>query len=356
MLADRRRWRPLILIALILLVVGAALRKHPPACSLRPPSGPNPADASFWVASAVAGVPCPSTGRVVYGLADSSREAMVGLDPIAGPSGGYLGVYATAPVSPSGRPAPGSRVVLGKSTDLSSWRRVRVLAAPEAGSPTLQPVAGGGYLLAFQSRRIIELRFYRSLSALLAASQAASIELPPQLSNQDGAPSFQSVAWNGGLRRSRVTIAFDYLSGGLEREAIGVIRGFRRWSAQPDAEADRQLDQRGLSGNHGQQRQFTVAGRSWRILEAQNLAASRARTQADWHIALDDPVRNEIFPLQLGTVKGTLTTSFGRPVARVLPAPTGGGQALVISMYVFGVGPASSERGELLYWTPIGSS
>jgi hypothetical protein len=343
------------LIVLIVLIVGVALRRHTTSCSLRPPSGPNPADASFWVASAVAGVPCQSTGRAVYDLHDSARQAMAGLDPVADPSGGYLGVYAPAPGSASGMPAPGSRVLLGRSSNLRTWRRVRVLAAADAGSPTLEPVAGGGYLLAFQSRRIIELRFYPSLPALLAASQAASIDLPLQLSNQNGAPSFQSVAWNGGLRRSRLTIAFDYLSGGLEREGIGVIRGFRSWSARPDSTADQQLDQRGLTGNHGQQRQFTVSGRSWRILEAQDLIAAKAGTQAGWHIALDDPIRNEIFPLKLGTENGALSTSFGRPVARILPAPTGGGQALVVSMYVFGVGPASSERGELLYWTPIAS-
>ncbi len=347
MLPDRNRWRLVALIVLIVLIVGVALRKHAPTCSNHPPIGPNTADASFWVASAVAGVPCLSTGRAVYGLQDSARQSMAGLDPIADPSGGYLAVYS---------PAAGSRVALGRSTDLTTWRRVRVLVAADARSPTLQPVPGGGYLLAFQSRRIIELRFYRSLSALLAASQAASIDLPLKLSDQNGTPSFQSVAWNGGLRRSRLTIAFDYLSGGLEREGIGVIQGFRSWSAQPGSQADRQLDQRGLTGDHGQQRQFIVAGRSWRILEGQDLAASKAGTQAGWHVALDDPIRNEIFPLKLGTENGTLSTSFGRPVARVLPAPTAGGQDLVVSMYVFGAGPASSERGELLYWTPIGSS
>lgn len=359
-LFGRGRWRTVALLGLIVLVVGVALRRHPSTCSTHPPSGPNLDNARLWVASAVAEVPCPATGRAVYGLTDNAGQPMAGLDPIADPRGGYLGVYSSAPASVPGRPAPGSQLVLASSTNLSSWRRIRVLTgrgagASGAGYPTLEAMPGGGYVLAFQSGERIGLGFYRSLPALLAARQAASIVLPLRLSpSQNGAPWLGSVIWNGSLHRSCLTLGFDYRSGGLEREGIGLVRGFRSWSARPDSETDRLLDAGGLTGNHGQQRQFTVAGRSWRILEAQDLASSRAGTQAGWHVALYDLTRPHMFLLRLGTPNGTLATSFATPVARVLPAPTGGGQALVVSLYVFGSEAGSGNAGELVYWNPIG--
>jgi hypothetical protein len=358
------RWRTLALLGLIVLVVGVALRRHPSTCSTHPPSGPNADNARLWVASAVADVPCPSTGRAIYGLTDSAGQPMAGLDPIADPRGGYLGVYSTAPAGNTQSPAPGSQLVLARSSNLTSWRRIRVLTgggaqgAGGAGYPTLQATPGGGYLLAFQSAQRIRLAFYRSLSALLAARQAASSELPLRLSRrQNGAPWFESLVWNGNLRRSQLTLGFDYRSsgsGGLEREGIGVVRGLRSWSARPDSETDGLLDQGGLTGDHGQQRQFTVAGRSWRILDAQELASSRAGTQAGWHVALYDLAGPHIFLLKLGTPNGTIATSFGSPVARVLPAPAGGGQALVVSLYLFGSEAGRGHAGELLYWNPIG--
>ena len=350
MLPQSGRWRTIGLLILVLVLATLLLHRHSNACSKVPPGGPNASNAGFWVAAAVASVPCPSTGRAVYGLSDQSHESMVGLDPVSDPSGGYLAVYAPAAAGGSA----GSQIELGHSTDLTTWTRVRTLASG-SGSPALEPVPGGGYLLAFQAGERIELRYYRSLSALLAARQAASTELPLRLSSsQNGGPSFRSVAWNGGLRHSELTLAFTYVTGGLERTGVGVVRDFRSWTAQPDTALDQGLDRRGLSGDHGQQRQFTIDGRTWRILAAQDLGESRSGGVAGWQIGLQAVNGGQVYAIKLGTVSGALATSFGHPVARVLPAP-GGGQALVVSVYVFGSGPARADAGELLYWNPIGA-
>jgi hypothetical protein len=342
---QRGRWRSLGLLAVLALAIGVALHRHQSTCITQSPPQLTRSDARFWVALGVAGVPCQSTDRVVSGLRDSAGAPMVGLDPISTPSGDYLGVY-----DPSD-----SQMALARSNDLTSWRRVRVLGAGNA--PTLQPIPGtSGYLLAYMQARgsgeRIRVSYFRSLSALLAAHEATSIDLPLRLSATANAdPWFMSVSWNGGLRRSQMTIAFDYASAGSaagpgpDREAIGVLRGFRGWSATPDTQLDQQLDRRGLTGNHGQGRQFVIAGRPWRLYAAQDEAGS--------HIVMDDVKAGEVFALKLETADGTFATSFGRPVAHVLPAPTGSGQALVVSLYVYGSGNTRSEAGELLYWTPI---
>ncbi len=362
---QRRRWRTLGLLAVLVLVITVALRPHGSACANRPPPGPNPSDARFWVASAVAGVACPTTGRAVYGLEDTAGQSMVGLDPVADPRGGYLGVFGTR-VDPA--PTGQSQVLLDRSSNLSGWTRVRVLAPAGAGAPTLAPIPGtGGYLLAYTettaSRTFIRVRYYRSLTALLAAHEAASIDLPLKLSaTANAAPSVVSVDWSGALSRSRVTLAFIYATPGAggkpgpDREAIGVLAGFRTWTASPDTQLDQKLNGLGLRGNHGQQRGFVVARHPWQILEAQDLADTQAGRPAGWRVVLHDLDANQLFALKLGTVDGTFATSFGKPVARVLPAPGGGGRDLVVSLYVFGSGGTRPEAGELLYWTPIGTS
>lgn len=342
---QRGRWRSLGLLALVAIAIGVALHKHPSSCVRQLPPALNKTDARFWVASAVAAVPCPSTGRVASGLRDSAGAAMVGLDPIGAPGGGYLGVYDPG----------GSGVALARSDNLTTWRRVARLGA--GASPALEPVPGtSGYLLAYAQPRgpgeAIRLSYFRSLSALLVAHEATSIELPLRLSDTaNRAPWFQSVSWHGSPQRSTLTIGFAYASAdssanaGRARLATGVLRGFHGWSADPETVLDQKISRLGLTGDYGQGRQFVIAGRTWRLYEAQG--------RAGWHIVMDDVQAGQLFALKLGTAQGTFATSFGRPVARVLPAPSGGGQALVVSLYVYAAGRGHPTPGEMLYWTPI---
>ena len=359
--ATRRRWRTIGLLAVIVLIVAVALRKHSPTCVTQAPLGPTPAGARYWVAAAVAGTPCPTTGRAIYGVSDSAGHQLIGLDGVADPRGGYLGVAATrADPSELGQ----SQVILEHSTTLSSWRPLGVLVSGGAGTPTLEPVtATGGYLLADErthgSHTFIQVSYFKSRVALLAAREAASIDLPLRLSTTaNGAPTFLSVNWHGDLRRSRLTLGFDYATvapggrPGPEREATGVVRDFRSWTATPDTAADRQLDGLGLTGNHGQMRQVIVEGRPWRLYEAQDAADTAAGRQTGWHVVLADVRAGAMFALKLETTRGTYPSSFSRPTARVLPAP-GGGRYLVVTLYVGASGGTRPISGEFLYWTPF---
>jgi hypothetical protein len=54
--------------------------------------------------------------------------------------------------------------------------------------------------------------------------------------------------------------------------------------------------------------------------------------------------------LSMNTQLGTSETSFGNPTAQLEPAPTGSGNVLVITMYIFNSPATSSESGELVYY------
>jgi hypothetical protein len=162
-------------------------------------------------------VPCPATGRVVYGAVENLGNQLGGLDPIADPAGGYLGVYHTPIGSPPGSTSDGFEISIAHSADLIHWRRIAVLDAVGASNPTLRAVPGAqGYVLAYEKAlgahgpHVIRLRYW-SLAGLLAGQVTAQVDLPLRFSRfSNGTPSFYSIRWRGGLRRSIIELGFHY--------------------------------------------------------------------------------------------------------------------------------------------------
>jgi len=303
-------------------------------------------------------LPC---GRVVFDARDSSDHPLGVLDPIDDPAGGYLGVYGYgAPPQPGSGPTD-LRVVLGRSGDLLHWRQLTVLDPDQASMPALIAVPAGGFLLAYEKgqhgerRHFIRLRYYRSRAALLHNRFAAQLDLPRRLSAyNNGTPSFLSVAWPGRLGQSVIRLAFHYQPSrnGIplpDREAIGTVRGWRTWSAHPDLGVDGLLTRSGFAGNHGDQRQFGLSGALWRIYEAQRVP----RDFATWSLVVLSPPSRDLQLVTLHTSAGAFTASFGNPVAAVLRAPTGTGQVLAVSTFVFGSAGNPIPGGELLFYQPL---
>lgn len=355
----RRRSLTLVLAGLVVMLLVIALApRHRSGCSTRALPAPTAQAAARWLSLALTEVPCPRSGRVAYALRDDTGEPVDVLDPIDDPAGGYLGVFH----SPTGaRTAAGYRIALDHSTDLIHWRRLGVLDPSGASMPALAAVPGGGFLLAYEKVRGhdngIRVRFYTSRDALLAGSYARQVDLPLRLSRySNGTPSFLSVDWRGGPMRSVITLAFHYETAapggkpGADREATGVLRGLRSWSAAPDASVDARLSALGFTGNHGDLRQFALLGRLWRVYEAQE----RFGDFGSWHVLLDQPGAQagdqQLAPLRLLTRSGRFATSFGNPVVAVVRAPGGSGQALVATLFVFGAGEAARDAGELVYY------
>lgn len=303
-------------------------------------------------------LPCPASGHVVYGLRDDHGVAMQVLDPIADPAGGYLGVYHSLvqPWAPAGGIY---EVLLAHSDDLVHWHELAVLDDREAAMPALCALPGGaGFMLADEKAagppggHVVRISYFPTRAALLRAQPARAVNLPLRYSPfNDGTPSFRSIRWAGSPVRSTIELAFHYqLPGsGLDREALGTLRGFRDWSTQRDARIDRLLTAGGMPGSHGDQRVFALDGRAWRMYEA---SATRSGF-ASWHVLLYLPSVSGLTPLRFRTAAGVFAASFGNPIVDVLPAPDGRGRVLVTTMFVFNQGPAAREAGELLYYWPL---
>lgn len=329
-----RSFPPLLIAVLLQLPATSAPEAKPPTPSIR------------QLVSLIQDIPAVSTGRVVYEAKDDLGEPLSLLDPIPDPRGGYLGVYDFS----TGGTSPAVFVVaLAHSSDLIHWRRLAIIDRG-ANSPTLRPIPGGtGYLFADERYSAadpydhVRVRFYRSLNAVLDNQVSAQADLPRRYSPYaEGTPDFLSIAWHGGLRRSVLELGFHYLPvadnpghQGPDREALGILRGFRTWTTRKDPVVDRLLDGVGLAGAHGDSRQFRFAEETWRVYEAQ--ASYVLGGFANWRIVLFDPALRRMYPLTMMTGKGRFSRSLGVPIVNVERAPTGHGTVLVVTMFVLGL-------------------
>jgi hypothetical protein len=314
--------------------------------------------------TAIEQVPCAGTGRASYGTNDSAGAEIASLDPIDDPAGGYLGVYDSPIAAPGDAKRSIFRVILARSADLIHWTRVRILDPVGASQPTLRAIPGGdGYLLAYEKHlpgrvaHSLRIRYYATRSALLRNHTTAQVDLPIHFSRfSNGTPSLQSIVWHGGLARSTIGLTFHYETAtsngkpGPDREASGTLRGFHDWQVSRDGPVDASLDGQGLIGSHGDRRQFSFAGRLWRVYEAQ----TRFGDFGTWHVLLDDIAEHSFRKLRFTTgARLPASSSFGNPTAAVLRAPDGHGRVLVVTMFVFSAGQAAATPGELVYYQPL---
>jgi hypothetical protein len=362
---ERRRW----LLALSSLL-GALLLWPAPTHAAVVPTGSQPcqaqappADLASQAQTVLAqlqglidNVPCTSSGQISYGTADNLGGGMDVLDPIADPGGGYLGVYHTA-----FGPYPWQfRISLAQSADLIHWTRILVLDPLGASMPTLRAVPGtSGFLLAYEKKiphvgNVVRLRYYASLSQLEAGRFAAQRDLPQTFSPfNDGTPTILSITWHHALARSVIHIGFHYETEakgrrGPDREAIGTLVDFKRWTAHTERPLDAALDRQGLSGSHGDWRQFSFAGDRWRIYEGQTMWGNFGT----WRVVLQDTSTGQLYPLTLSSDTQAISGSVANPVAAVLPAPDGVGQVLVVTFYLFSADPPAVP-GELVYYQTL---
>jgi hypothetical protein len=336
---------------------------HPSTCASETPPHqvpPSAQTAADRLESLIDYVPCPETGRVSFGTRDNTGESMAVLDTLPSPSGGYIGVYHSEFRSP-GRPyAADFRISLARSTDLIHWTRLAILDAHGASMPTLSTIAGGpGYLLAYEKQApdggdVVRVRYYPSLAALAANRFAVQRDLPRTFSPyNNGTPTFLWTHWNGGLGRSAIGLGFHYETDlnrrhGPDREGVGTLRDFRLWNARIDPGTDAALDRQGLSGSHGDWRQFGFDGGAWRVYEAQTAFDDFGT----WRVVLESRPSGQMYPVSLTMGARPVSTSFANPVAHVEPAPQGHGRVLVVTMFLFNAhGPGAP--GELVYYQPI---
>lgn len=328
-------------------------------CTSDPPSDPSASTAAVRLEQLIEQVPCPGSGHVSFDTSDDHGDGMSALDVLANPAGGYLGVYHTATGPP--QDALDYQVSLARSTDLLHWHRVAVLDPVGASMATLRAIPGKpGFVLAYEKAfspgagHVIRMRYYATLADLLAARFSIERDLPLRFSQyNNGTPAILSIRWPRSIRTSVIDLGFHYETSnrgvpGPDREALGTLRGFRRWSARQDIATDIALSQQGFAGSHGDWRQFTFQGAVWRLYEAQG----SFNDFTSWRVLLSGPGISTMYRISLRSGTAAMSDSLGNPVASELPGPGGHGQVLVVTMFVFAAS-VRGQAGELVYYQPV---
>lgn len=209
---------------------------------------------------------------------DQLGHQLTALSVVSDPEGdGWLGVYHW----PTGKGPADFAVGLATSKDLLHWENVAELDADGGNMPVLRRTPGGGFLLAYEDYVRVEkgnaisrirVRAYADRARLLQNTWSAQRELPATLSqNNEGTPSIEQVEWNGSPEASTITLRFHFNAGasGVDRQGVGTLRGFRRWSTEPDRALDETLTDAGFPASHGRRSTFQAGGRPWMLIEAQ---------------------------------------------------------------------------------------
>jgi hypothetical protein len=231
--------------------------------------------------------------RTRTGATDDRGHQLTALSVVRDPEGdGWLGVYHW----PTGKGPADFAVGLATSKDLLSWRNVAELDADGGNMPVLRRTPGGGFLLAYEDYvRVVDgnaisrirVRAYADRARLVRNTWSAEQELPATLSaNNEGTPSFEGVEWDGSPGASTIALRFHFNAGarGVDRQGVGTLRGFRRWTAEPDRALDETLTAAGFPASHGRRTAFEAGGRPWMLIEAQ----ARPRDFSSWRLVLLD--------------------------------------------------------------------
>ena len=267
------------------------------------------------------------------------------LKVVPSPAVGYLGVYHCVH---DGR----FEVRLATSTNLRVWT-LRAVLDTHASQPTLAHAPNGGYVLAVEAdngagpgpgRRFLRLRYYPSVDALVSGHPDRTFAIAHTLSGDrrgaEGTPNIYSVRMSPDVTNSRIVVGFHYLTGAVDREAIGTLLNFRFWKASPDVAFDRALRVIGMNGKHGDRDAIATSTGVLDIVECQRSIDS------PWGLALYDRTLRTARALTLRTAGGSRT--FANPTISYVPLPDGS-PGIVVAVFVPQKGSARGESGELLY-------
>ena len=214
----------------------------------------------------------------VAGAHDDLGRALDGLDAIESPPGlGVPGRY----VGVSHSLLAGRYVTqVATSDDLLHWTH-RADLAEHATQATLEPVPGGGFLLAFErdtpdvqyiSKSNLVIRHYASWAALLGGAFTES-DIPRTLAaTAEGTPSLEVKQWGGTPQSSQILVRFHYLKNiDVDRQAQGTLTNFSSWNAQPETAINDLFVALGTRGNLGDRADVVFEGHRFAVLEAQSI-------------------------------------------------------------------------------------
>jgi hypothetical protein len=287
--------------------------------------------------------------RSVYGLRDSAGHTMETLKVVPDPtsSGRFLGVYDWLSNGEY-------HVGVATSTDLRSWTWRRTVGGATsqpylAFSPRKEPV------LAVQVSSTSQLRFsfWPSVAKLMGTARPSRVyNAPKTLSTcAEGSPDIRSVTYAGSASTitsgSTIVVGHHYSSGcKTDREAVGTLTNFNRWTTTAASSVDSDLTGAGAVGKHGDRDQFSYGSGRWQLYEGED---SSTATMADWRPYLYNAATSETRQLTVHTAGGS--TAFADPSVTV--ASVNGVPSMIVTLLVPSQGAARGESGELIYWNPL---
>jgi len=276
----------------------------------------------------------------------------VGMDTakiVPGPPGeGYLAVYHHL--------LDGAfDVRLATSTDLLRWRYAATLEQ-DASQPTIAALPGGGFLVAYEktgrgaacggSGSCLAFEHYPDLEALVDGDESRSVTVHRTLSPcNEGTPNIYAATLHPDLDHSIINVGFHYFRGcDVDRQAIGTLTNFSRWTARPDANLNSRFANLGtIGGNVGDRDALLHRGRPYSLVEAQD----RKNDFGSWRSYLFDRTANSLTRLRPRTHGAS--SAFGNPTYTELRLP-GGDRGFVATQFIFSEGAARGEAGSLVYY------
>jgi hypothetical protein len=182
---------------------------------------------------------------------------------------------------------------------------------------------------------------FRSLKELKQGDPSHQADLPATLSPAaEGTPSIEFVEKRGDWSRSRIGLRFHYYRDrDIDRQAEGVLTGFRDWNASRRDQDNSPLEA-AYRGNIGDRDTLRLPGETWDILEAQ----LRKDDWSSWRLLAR---RRPAGYAQVDVVTHGGSTSFANPTWDVMPLPDGS-RALVATLFLPSQGSAPGEAGCLI--------
>lgn len=312
-----------------------------------PPQAPPPSAAAR---TAVAeGEPADALAAVVsgeraaaglsYGSRDDVGHSLDTLKVIDGPSGVYLGVYHFQDR------AGVFTTAVATSTDLIRWH-FRTVLGVHASQPTIGALSDASLVVVVEAddhgmakrpSRWLRYWHYPSLDDLFHGRPDRTFDAPRTLGRlrggAEGTPNIYASS------PTELRVGFHYLArGGVDREGIGVLTDFHRWTTQPDAELDAGLIAAGALGKHGDRDCVDVGGRQLLLVEAQESLG------ASWQIYIYDRITHRARAVPVTTPSSS--TAFANPSVTVVRGPRG--RLVVTTIFLPQSGAAPTEAGELI--------
>lgn len=286
-----------------------------------------------------------------YQTRDNTRFTVDTIKIIRLPAGGYLGVYH---VNDNGT----FHVRVATSSDLINWT-YRATLEQRGHDPTVRQLSDGSFLLAYEKVDSggTHLRFahYFSLATLLVNLPQRTFDAPRTLSSaHEGTPNIRSASLSA-LGSSQIKIGFHYYDNSLpapgDREALGTLTDFSRWSAQKNESLNNAFSP--VPADIGDRDFVNFRGYPFTVVEARSTAGD----WGSWRVYLYDETAKTLTQLAVQTAGGC--QSFANPAVTSLTDPSGN-RALATSYYVHSdhdgtacpADRAPGEAGPLVFYTP----